>query len=208
MGACAIFALLALVLVFLTGEQAGQRWARQACFVTNAGRQNAGRQSADRQNAGRQNAGEQPQNSEPNGICDVPLLLELIGSACESGLAIPRALRLVAEISTPQVGVSLSQVVAGLEIGASWEHAWEGASHQSAVGSIRDALSFAALTGAPAAPLLYAEAAACRRESQRNAEKRAAALGVKLVIPLGLCSLPAFVVLGIIPVVVAMIPAL
>ncbi len=41
----------------------------------------------------------------------------------------------------------------------------------------------------------------------RGAERRAAALGVRLVVPLGLCSLPAFVCLGIVPVLLAMLPS-
>jgi pilus assembly protein TadC len=67
-------------------------------------------------------------------------------------------------------------------------------------------LAFAALTGAPSASILYAQAARERREQFRAAEKRAAALGVKLVVPLGLCSLPAFICLGVVPVLIAMLP--
>jgi pilus assembly protein TadC len=55
--------------------------------------------------------------------------------------------------------------------------------------------------------MLYAQAARMRRERFRTAERQAAALGVKLVVPLGLCSLPAFVCLGVMPVLLAMLPA-
>ena len=46
-----------------------------------------------------------------------------------------------------------------------------------------------------------------RRERFRAAEKRAASLSVKLVIPLGLCSLPAFICLGVVPVLLALVPS-
>lgn len=63
-----------------------------------------------------------------------------------------------------------------------------------------------ALSGVSSSEILYAQAARLRPERFRVAERRAAALGVKLVIPLGLWSLPAFVCLGIVPVLLAMLP--
>ncbi|KAE8762071.1 secretion system protein, partial [Georgenia thermotolerans] len=52
-------------------------------------------------------------------------------------------------------------------------------------------------------PLLRRAAEAVRADRQRQAQEAAARLGVRLVLPLGLCFLPAFVLLGIVPVVVA-----
>lgn len=140
------------------------------------------------------------------GVASVPLLLELLGTALDSGLTVQGALRAVAHIAEPGIQGHLLRVVAGLEIGASWHSSWEGNTTRGDVAQIHDALSFGAVTGASAAPLLYAEAQRSRRSASRRAEKRAAALGVKLVLPLGLCSLPAFIALGIVPVVMAMIP--
>ncbi|MHA7306526.1 type II secretion system F family protein [Arthrobacter sp. TMN-49] len=142
------------------------------------------------------------------GIAEVPLLLELLGTALDAGLTVQSALHLVAGVSEQEIREHLLRVVAGLEIGASWRNAWEGNLGRSDVAQIHAALSFGALTGAAVAPLLYAQAQHHRRTVSRQAEKRAAALGVKLVVPLGLCSLPAFIALGVVPVVMAMIPAL
>lgn len=142
------------------------------------------------------------------GVSSVPLLLELLGTALESGLTLQGALKVVANVADEGIRDSLLRVVAGLDIGASWLTSWEGNLVRDDVASIHEALNFAALTGASAAPLLYAEAQQRRTADGRTAEKRAAALGVKLVLPLGLCSLPAFIALGIVPVVIAMVPAL
>jgi hypothetical protein len=142
----------------------------------------------------------------PGGVTSVPLLLELLGTALDSGLTIQGALRAVADVCDPGIKASLRRVVAGLEIGASWQNSWEGNLVRTEVAQLHDALSFGAVTGASVAPLLYAEAQRCRTAASRVAQKRAAALGVKLVLPLGLCSLPAFIALGIVPVVMAMIP--
>ncbi|ALV46992.1 hypothetical protein MB46_17410 [Arthrobacter alpinus] len=140
-------------------------------------------------------------------MASVPLLLELLGTALDSGMTVQGALRAVAYVAESDIQTRLLRVVAGLEIGASWQNSWEGNTSRRDVAQIHDALSFGALTGASSAPLLYAEALRSRRAASRSAEKRAAALGVKLVLPLGLCSLPAFIALGIVPVVMAMIPS-
>lgn len=136
------------------------------------------------------------------------MMLELVASMLDAGAGLGRALELVARSGTPEVASSLRPVVAALAIGTDWQTAW-GSSVKPApeVVRLRNALAFAAMTGAPSAAILYAQAARERREQFRAAEKRAAALGVKLVVPLGLCSLPAFICLGIVPVLIAMMPA-
>lgn len=141
---------------------------------------------------------------QDRGIQDVPLILELLATCLDAGLPMPRALELLAEVAETQTREGLRTVVAGLSIGASWQTSWHPVKNQRVLGRLYDALTFAAVTGAPAASLLYAEAAQLRRSAQRDSERRAAALGVRLVIPLGLCSLPAFVCLGVAPVVIAM----
>ncbi len=70
------------------------------------------------------------------------------------------------------------------------------------------ALGFASRTGTPAARMLRAEALATRRRARREAEKRASSLGVRLVLPLGLCSLPALICLGVLPVVIGLFSSL
>ncbi|WP_284975570.1 type II secretion system F family protein [Arthrobacter sp. efr-133-TYG-104] len=145
--------------------------------------------------------------SDLDGLSDVAMMLELVASMLDAGAGIGRALELVAKCASPPVSRSLRPVVAALAIGADWETAWRTPTQPTPeVSRLKDALAFAALTGAPSASLLYAQAARERREQFRAAEKRAAALGVKLVVPLGLCSLPAFICLGIVPVLIAMLP--
>ncbi len=155
-------------------------------------------------------AGEAPGNigSGKDGLRDTAMMLELMASMLDAGSGIGRALELLARAASPPIGQSLRPVVAALAIGADWDTAWQTpAGHAPEVLRLRDALTFAAVTGAPSASILYAQAARERRGRFRAAEKRAAALGVKLVVPLGLCSLPAFICLGIVPVLIAMLPA-
>jgi tight adherence protein B len=59
--------------------------------------------------------------------------------------------------------------------------------------------------GVPAAALLRAEADEARRDARAAAQKCAAELGVRLMIPLGVCVLPAFMLLGVAPLLIAVI---
>ncbi|MET3810191.1 type II secretion system F family protein [Arthrobacter sp. UYEF3] len=141
------------------------------------------------------------------GLRDPVLMLELIGAMLDAGSGLGRSLELVALHAAPGLARPLGPVVSALAIGADWETAWRSTHALPAqLLTLRDALGFAALTGVPSSSILYAQAARLRREHFRAAERRAAALGVKLVIPLGLCSLPAFVCLGIVPALLAMLP--
>lgn len=135
------------------------------------------------------------------------MILELVAAMLDAGSGIGRSLELVAASASGQFQDSLRPVVAALAIGADWETAWRSSAVRlPAILELRDALGFAALTGAPSSAILYAQAARLRRERFRAAEKRAASLGVKLVVPLGLCSLPAFICLGVVPVLLALVP--
>ena len=56
----------------------------------------------------------------------------------------------------------------------------------------------------PPGAALRAAAGTLRRERHVRALEAAARLGVRLVLPLGLCYLPAFVLVGLVPVIVSM----
>lgn len=66
-------------------------------------------------------------------------------------------------------------------------------------------LVLARSAGAPAVELLRGEAEEARREARAVAQAKAAALSVTLMLPLGICVLPAFAVLGVVPLMVSLI---
>jgi hypothetical protein len=166
---------------------------------------------ANARSAGRDNDGHQHKSGKEgslHGLRDTAMMLELVAAMLDAGSGIGRSLELVAGSASSEYSRSFRPVVSALAIGADWETAWRSSEVRlPEILELRDALGFAALTGAPSSAILYAQAARLRRERFRAAEKRAASLGVKLVIPLGLCSLPAFICLGVVPVLLALVPS-
>ncbi|WP_035772308.1 type II secretion system F family protein [Arthrobacter sp. Br18] len=148
------------------------------------------------------------------GIADAPLMLDLTGAILAAGAPVAHALEILAASCDPVVAARLRRVKDALDLGAEWESAWETAGPGAARGrrdcvdDLRETLRFAAGTGAPSAAIIHACAAQLRRRRNREVERKAAALGVKLVVPLGLCALPSFVCLGVLPVVWALLPSL
>ncbi|GAB4098216.1 type II secretion system F family protein [Sinomonas halotolerans] len=138
---------------------------------------------------------------------DSALMLELVGAMLQSGLALPRALEVVSRACPGPSSPVLARAAAALGLGVDWQSAWPAGDRVEAVAEVREALRFAAATGAPSAGLLFARARQLRRRRHRELERRAAALGVRLVVPLGACSLPAFLCLGVVPVFLAMFPS-
>ncbi len=63
----------------------------------------------------------------------------------------------------------------------------------------RAVLELSRRTGAPAIDLLRGGAALARQQSRTEGRLRAAALSTRLLLPMGVCTLPAFLLLGVVP---------
>ncbi len=66
-------------------------------------------------------------------------------------------------------------------------------------------LELATRAGVPAAELLRSEAEQLRRAARSAGQRRAAALSVTLMLPLGLCVLPAFMLVGVVPLLISVL---
>ncbi|AEE44979.1 type II secretion system F family protein [Cellulomonas fimi] len=133
---------------------------------------------------------------------DAVLVLELVGAALATGAALPRALAVVGEAVGGRTGAALRRAGAALLLGATWASAWAGA--PPAVTAVAGALEGAWSSGASPAAALRARADRLRRERRRAVRTAAARLSVHLVLPLGACFLPAFVLIGLVPVVLSL----
>ena len=135
-----------------------------------------------------------------NGPVDVAVVVDLAAAALASGASVPGALVALGE-ALGEEGRLLRRVGAVLLLGGSWAEAWAGAPERLRV--LDHALEPAWVDGVPAGPLLTRAADQVRAGQARAAEEAAGRLGVRLVLPLGLCFLPAFVLLGLVPVLVS-----
>jgi pilus assembly protein TadC len=131
-----------------------------------------------------------------------PLLMDLVASAVASGAAPTWALAVVAAAVGGVDGAELARVADRLRLGAPPARAWEGSPPHLA--PLRRALELSEASGAPVAGLLREAAEEQRREHQREAVVAASRLGVRVVLPLGLCALPGFALLGVAPVVLGL----
>lgn len=151
------------------------------------------------------------------GLDDPALMMDLMAAVLESGVSLERGLAVLARSATAQTGQLLDSVRTALQLGAPWDAAWSvvrlphsgggAGAGATALAELGQALRFAGTTGAPSAAIVRAQAAQFRRRRNREAERRAAALGVRLVVPLGLCSLPAFICLCVFPMLVGLFPS-
>lgn len=179
----ALTGLLGLGLAF-----AGRRWT--AALVHRAEAESAASHGA-----------EQTSNVPP---VDTALVLELLAAQLRAGLAPLAALSTLAEALNSR---PLHTVCHRLQMGSGWGSAWSG-SAAGTFGELRDALAPAYTGGAPSTALLLSLADAHRLSERRAAERAAGKLSVALVVPLGLCSLPAFICLGIVPILISLLPTL
>ena len=125
---------------------------------------------------------------------DGALACDLVASALACGAAIPRALDALADACATE---TLSWAAASLRLGATWADAWEVTPEWSH--PLRDALEASWTSGTAPDTLLARSAAWERRSRLVDAKAQAEELSVRLVGPLGAFFLPAFLALGIAP---------
>ncbi|YAL83690.1 type II secretion system F family protein [Dermacoccaceae bacterium W4C1] len=135
-------------------------------------------------------------------VGDVAAAMELVALALSGGSPVVAALDTVAEEVHPILAADLRQVSAALRWGVDSAVAW-GAVRPvwSEAGS---ALTLAERAGAAPAALVQQAAGRLRTQEAHRLEVAGAKLAVRIVLPLGLCFLPAFVLITIVPVVAAL----
>lgn len=139
---------------------------------------------------------------------DLPHLVGLLADALRSGQPPDDALAVVAEALPGPAGARLAELVPRLRLGVDPGQVWGDLATDPALGPLGRALSRAHRTGAPVVPAVERLAQELARSARAETEDRARAVGVKAAVPLGLCLLPAFVLIGIVPVVAGLLTSL
>jgi pilus assembly protein TadC len=136
---------------------------------------------------------------------DLPIAVDLLAAALRAGAPPARAAEVVGEAIDGPVGRRLVRVGTALRLGARPDEAWAAVAGIPGAdrlirAAVRSADSGAAMTGA-----LGRLADDLRASRRTRVEAGAQRLGVLVVLPLGLCFLPAFLLTGVVPVVVAVL---
>lgn len=166
---------------------------------------------------------------------DLPLALDLLAACLAGGATLPAGVRAVAEAVPGTCGRRLRHVAAALDLGTPPGEAWLSLTEERATDEAFHArsrgrpaarhaaaararhqgdelaqaaarvLARAADGGAPVGAAVARLAAEARQQARARGEQAAQRAGVLSVLPLGLCFLPAFVLLGVAPVVVGLV---
>lgn len=136
---------------------------------------------------------------------DLPFAADLVAAALRAGLPMEAALRTVGSAIRGPVGRDLICVADGLDLGLDPAIAWNAL--RGTAGGVRmaDAVARTADSGAAIARSLERLAEDLRAARSVSVDGAAQRVGVLIVLPLGLCFLPAFVLAGIVPVIVAVL---
>ncbi|HEU0104366.1 MAG TPA: type II secretion system F family protein [Mycobacteriales bacterium] len=138
---------------------------------------------------------------------DLPLALDLLAACLAGGAALPAAVRAVAAAVPGPCGHRLGRVCAALEVGSPARDAWawlaEGGD-ELAASAVRT-LVRSEEGGTPVADAVARLALEAREAAKARGQEGAERAGVLAVGPLGLCFLPAFVLLGVVPVVAGLV---
>lgn len=143
----------------------------------------------------------------PAAECDPAVLLDLLDVALAAGTSVPGALEALGSAVSPDPAAGpLRAAGASLRLGGGWREAWEPCPPQLV--PLAEALEPAWSDGVDPCPLVRQAAATIRARRRRASQEAAERLASRLVLPLGLCFLPAFVLLAMAPVLLSGVGAL
>ncbi len=126
-------------------------------------------------------------------------------AAClRAGLSLDLAVRAVAESAPAATARALTRVADLVALGADAGAAWAPALEEPSTARLARAARRSARSGAAVADVAAAVAVDVRAEAAEAVAARAERAGVLVAGPLGLCFLPAFLALGIAPVVIGL----
>jgi pilus assembly protein TadC len=138
-------------------------------------------------------------------VAALPFAADLLGAVLRSGAPTARGVAQVAGALGGPLGARLDQVARALQLGAPAAEAWEVLAGVPAATPLVRAAVRADESGAALAGACARLAAAQRAGQDAGAEAAARRAGVLVVLPLGCCFLPAFVLIGVVPVVLGVL---
>lgn len=136
---------------------------------------------------------------------DLPALVLLLATSLRAGAAPADAARQAATALPGPAADRLAAAVDRLLLGVDPIRVWQDLAADPGLAPLGRALGRAARTGTPVAAVVERLADDLAQAARAASEERARAVGVRAAVPLGVCLLPSFLLLGVVPLVVSLI---
>jgi pilus assembly protein TadC len=134
----------------------------------------------------------------------LPLAADLLAACIAAGAGPVVAAQAVGEALGGPVGEGLAHGAAEVRLGGEPARAWWGLASTPGAAALAGLLERADVSGLPAAGPVARLAADTRAEWARAATARARRAAVMVTAPVGLCFLPAFIAVGVLPIVIGL----
>ncbi|KUJ67511.1 hypothetical protein ACZ90_27015 [Streptomyces albus subsp. albus] len=142
--------------------------------------------------------------AEPAVTPQLPLAADLLAACLAAGAGPREAAEAVGASFRGRLGRCLTRASAELRLGGEPADAWGRVGALPGAARLASCLERAGTTGVPAVEAVSRLAADCRSDQQRAAGARAGRAQVLTTAPLGLCFLPAFLLMGVVPMVIGL----
>jgi len=139
---------------------------------------------------------------------DLPHVVSLLAGALSGGAAPGAALAVVCRALPGPAAHRLEPLTARLALGADPAQVWAELARDPELAALGRALARAHESGTPVVAAVQRLADELADRARAEVEDRARSVGVRAALPLGLCLLPAFVLIGIVPLVAGLLGAL
>jgi pilus assembly protein TadC len=136
---------------------------------------------------------------------EIPKVCDLLSVCLASGLPLRSAVGVVAQVLDGELAQTLREVSARVELGADEAEAWMSIAPTPGLETFAREIARCTRNGVGLAAVLSALGRDKRAEAFNDLEVEARRVGVKSVMPLMVCFLPAFVLLGIVPIIGGMV---
>lgn len=137
-------------------------------------------------------------------LAEQPVAVQLLAECLRAGAAVGPALRSVADAMPGPCGDAFATLERRLVLGTDPGQVWAELASHLELAPLGRTLGRAHETGASIADAIDALAADLRARARSAVEERAKSVDVRASAPLGACFLPAFVVLGVVPLVASL----
>jgi Flp pilus assembly protein TadB len=131
----------------------------------------------------------------------VPHVVDLMAACLAAGLSPSGAVEQIAEAVDGPTREELLALSARLRLGVDPATVWRDLARHPQLGGLGRTVARAVETGSSVSAAMTRLADDLRQSARADVETRARAVGVKASIPLGVCLLPAFVLVGVVPLV-------